>query len=47
MRRGAAEEGELAQWQKETEDAWQRRLRLADAGIPQVKSEVPGLAAYY
>lgn len=27
----AAEEGELAQWQKETEDAWQRRLRLADA----------------
>ena len=43
----AAEEGELAQWQKETEDAWQRRLRLADAGIPQVKSEVPGLAAYY
>ena len=30
----AAEEGELAQWQKETEDAWQRRLRLADAGIP-------------
>ena len=39
--------GRLSDWQKETEEAWKARLRMADRGIPALNSNIPGLTEYY
>lgn len=39
--------GSLHLWQEESRKAWNRRLELADRGIPELKSDIPGLVEYY
>lgn len=43
----AVEPMALSQCQKQTRNAWDRRMTMADEGVPRVKSNIPGLAEYY
>lgn len=37
----------LIDWEMETTDRWRERLEHAEAVIPQLQSDIPGLEAYY
>lgn len=37
----------LSLWKEAVRKAWERRMGMADAGVPVVKSSIPGLAEYY
>lgn len=37
---------DFAGWRQETEEAWRRRLSAA-SGLPELESDIPGLADYY
>jgi len=37
----------LASWREDTIQAWKRRFHLVEEGVPQIKSNIPGLVDYY
>lgn len=37
----------LSLWIEESKRAWDAKMKLADRGIPQLKSNIPGLVEYY
>ncbi|KRF03692.1 hypothetical protein ASG89_02730 [Paenibacillus sp. Soil766] len=39
--------GSLAEWEQETSDSWTKRIAHAEATVPQLQSDIPGLEAYY
>jgi hypothetical protein len=44
---GVAMPASLAEWEHETTASWTNRLAHAEATVPQLQSDVPGLEAYY